>query len=403
MFRSFALVAALAASPAFGETLSGEIARTGLQSTETRLAALASPTDDERLGLGAVQFLRAIEIGFQTRWDYGLSDRTGMLPLLRLPIEENPNPKPFDPAVIRSIFSLTEAQLAKSIQTLSELPEGSVASFTVNLGSIWFDVNQNSLHDSGEDLLLMAAPVFMADTLLLGMDRIEIRFDSADAHWAAAYAHLLSGVSEFVMAYDPTGPIARIFDARIKLAEFGPPPPSFLTGSASIPDEIDMIAMVLDTFNQQPDAKHMERAHAHFLAMVDQNRDFWRLVALENDNDREWLPNAQQQSALGIALPPETGDVWLSVLSDGEALLRGEKLIPYWRTMGDQNDALVPKGGVDLKKIFLEPRPIDLVGWVQGRAAVPYLELGPLVSMASWDRFSNMLSGDAMLFALWLN
>ncbi len=30
----------------------------------------------------------------------GLTDRTGMLPLLRLPLADNPNPAPFDPAAI---------------------------------------------------------------------------------------------------------------------------------------------------------------------------------------------------------------------------------------------------------------------------------------------------------------
>ena len=46
------------------------------------------------------------------------------------------------------------------------------------------------------------------------------------------------------------------------------------------------------------------------------------------------LPNDKQQSALGLTLPPGTGAVWLSVLEDAEALLKGTKLAPYWRQRG---------------------------------------------------------------------
>src|SRR3989338_880270 len=77
----------LAATPfaASAETISQEIARTGLAATETRLAALTERKPEDQLALGSVQFLRAIEGSFQTRWKAGLTDRTGMLPLLRPP------------------------------------------------------------------------------------------------------------------------------------------------------------------------------------------------------------------------------------------------------------------------------------------------------------------------------
>ena len=84
-----------------------------------------------------------------------------------------------------------------------------------------------------------------------------------------------------------------------------------------------------------------------------------------------------------------------AVLADAEALLTGEKLIPYWRT-GDQ-------GGVNLQKLFLDPAPQDLAGWIQGWSALPYLQKGPLVTDDNWAQFEAMLAGDAMLFAIWLN
>lgn len=399
MLKRLAALALLAATPAAAEGISTEIAKTGLAATEARLVALPSPSEDEVLALGAVQFLRAIEGTFQTRWTYGMTDRSGMLPLLRLPLDDNPGAKPFEPPVVAQIFRDAEAGLAKAITTFSTLPDAPAAALELNLGDVWFDVNGNAARDAGEELAAIVGTLSMgASPAEMGMEPQAlptIRFDAADAAWATAYAHLLSGVAETVLAYDPTEPLTRVIGARLTMAEFGAPPPSFLTGMDRMPDEIDLIAMVLATLNQTPDKAHATAAHGHFLEMIAQNRRFWTLVEAETDNDREWLPNARQTSGMGVALPPETGAVWQGVLADAEAVLKGEKLIPYWR-VGDL-------GGVNLQKLFLEPAPQDVAGWIQGWSAVPYLEKGPLVSAENWSRFEGMLTGDAMLFAIWLN
>lgn len=394
MFKLAAVLATLAALPAYAETLSAELARTGLSATEIRLAALASPSEEERFALGAVQFLRAIEGTFQTRWAYGMTDRTGMLPLLRLPLEDNPAPKPFEAAAIAALFRDAEAGLAKSIATLELVPETSAAGLEISLADLWFDVNGNATRETGEGLveIVNADPFAAAETTAT---LPTIRFDAADAAWAAAYGHLLSGVSEMVLAYDPTEPITRILNARQVMAEWGQPTPSMIFGDQRLPDEVDMLAMVFATLDQQPDKARMARAEAHFLAMIAQNRAFWARVEAETDNDREWLPNARQASGLGVTLPSETAQLWQAVLADAEALLKGEKLIPYWRT-GDA-------GGINLHLLFTDPRPVDVPGWFQGWAALPYLQSGPLVSAESWSRFEAMMTGDAMLFALWLN
>lgn len=399
MLKRLGLLAALAASPASAQSLSAEIGQSGLGPTEARLTALASPTEDETLALGAVQFLRAIEGSFQTRYTHGLTDRSGLLPLLRLGLSDNPAPAAFDPAVITRIFAEAEAGLARAITSFAALPDGSPAALELALGDLWFDVNRNAARDGGEGLADIVGTLALGTPPAgAGMEPPTlpvIRFDVADAAWASAYAHLLSGIAEAVQAHDPTEPITRIMAARAGLAAFGPPPPSFLTGMAQAPDEIDLVAMILAALEQTPDPARAAAAHGHFLAMIAENRRFWARVAAETDNDREWLPNARQVSGLGVTLPPETAVLWQAVLEDAEAVLKGEKLIPYWRT-GDL-------GGINLQKVFLEPRPVDVAGWIQGWAALPYLQQGPLVSAETWARFSAMMTGDAMLFALWLN
>jgi hypothetical protein len=51
----------------------------------------------------------------------------------------------------------------------------------------------------------------------------------------------------------------------------------------------------------------------------------------------------------------------------------------------------------------LEPRPLDLVLWVQGTAATPYLEKGELTKPAVWNRLTRVFGGEFVGFAIWFN
>ena len=394
-----ALLALMLAAPATAETLSAAIGRSGIAATEARLAALPSPADDERFALGGLRFLAALEQSFQIRWQNGMSDRTGMLPFLRLPVPDNPTPQPFDPGAVAAIFTAADARLEAARAALEPIAATSDFGLEVDLGDLWFDINANTTRDPGEDLLDIAGPALLGwrwDDRAPGTPAPVIRFDAADAAWLTAYAHALQAVSQIVLAYDPTEPLTRILSARARLAEYGPLPPDLILGSQNDGlDSIDMIALILATLEQQPDAARMGVAHDHLLTAIAANRDIWARVATDTDNAAEWLPNARQTSAFGRALPEGTAESWQGVLADGEALLKGEKLVPYWRAGAG--------GGINLAKVFAEPGPVDLAGWVQGWAALPYLEAGPLVSAENWSRFESLAGGEPMLLALWFN
>lgn len=387
-----ALALLLLALPVQAETLSQEIGRTGLAATQTRLAALPTRTDAETFTLGGVQFLRAIEGTFQDRYAMGLTDRSGLLPLLRLPLADNPNPTPFAPQAIVALFANAADDLAAAKTTLTTLPTTSDFAVEIDLADIWFDVDQSGTRTAGEGLGDLVAPLQPSTT---GAPLPVVRFDVADAAWTAAYADLLGGICSMMQAYDPTAPIARVLQARAAMEQFGPLSPDPIFGGGASLDVVDLIAMVLDTLNQTPDKAHMAAAKQHFRDMIALNRTFWDRVATETDNDREWLPNDAQQSALGLPVPPGTGAAWLAVLSDMDAVLTGQKLVPHWRITG--------AGGVDVSAMFDDPRPIDLMGWIQGWAAQPYLKQGPLLDQDSLSAFDSLVSGQAMLFAIYLN
>ncbi len=384
----------LAAAPAAAQDISAEIAGTGLAATEARLAALPAPTEADRFALGGIRFLRAVEATFQTRFRTGMSDPTGTIPFLRLDQGAAPDAS-FAPGDVAALFTAAATGMAAAREPLADLATGPEFALTIRLGDLWFDVNADATRTPDEDLMALLGPS------LLGwrwFDRDPatpaptITFDRADAAWLSAYTHLLEGLSEVILAYDPTDALTRAAAARDGMRAISPP---YAEEFFVITPFVDAVWVMLDALDQQPDAARLSKAQAHFLSMVADNRSFWAAVESETDNTAEWLPNDRQTSALGLTLPPGTGATWLSVLADGEALLKGEKLIPYWR-LGDG-------AGVNLARMFTDPAPIDVKDWIQGTGALPYLEKGDTITPESWRQFEAMMGGDAMLMSLWLN
>ena len=388
------------------DTLSAEIGQKGLAQVEARLAALPGRTEAETFALGGVQFLRAVEISFQDRWSAGLTDRSAMLPLLRMPLPPNPAAKAFDPASVVGIFIHTGDKLAQAKATLAALPDSADFGVEIALSDLWFDVNANAVRDPFEGIADIIGTAALgggtepaADGTTPPQNLPTVRFDIADAAWLAAYSDLLNGFCDMVRAYDPTEPLTRIIAARDKMLSLGPAYPDFIFGDMGngpeALDGFDLIAVILATLNQQPDKSRMASARAHLLATVAENRVFWNRVAAETDDAQEWLPNEHQHSAIGIDLPPGTQASWLAVLSDVEDVLNGKKLLPFWR--------VGPPAGINLAKVFTDPAPIDVAGWVQGWAALPYLEKGTLTDPANTDAFDRLVEGQSMLFSLYLN
>mgnify|MGYP001788455110 CR=1 FL=1 len=153
--------------------------------------------------------------------------------------------------------------------------------------------------------------------------------------------------------------------------------------------------MALLALSKTPNPDLARDAHAHLLAMIADNRRFWAAVALEPDNQNEWVPNDKQVSGLGIILPPGTGARWQAVLADAEKILMGELLIPHWRFGAE--------AGINMRMLFETPPAIDLVTFIQGEGLLRYAEKGDLASLMSWNEFARLVQGDAMLFAVFLN
>ncbi|MBA3911282.1 MAG: hypothetical protein C0524_15770 [Rhodobacter sp.] len=391
---AISLALALAAAPAAAETLSQEIARLGLAPVEVRLAALPSPTNEELFALAGLRFLGGVEAALQLRWQTGVRADWSELPILRLPIPENPGARPFAPEDFTALLIGLDNQMESSREALAQLGDKPFA-LEIRLADLWFDINLNDVRDAGEDLASIAG--LMGGGRIIGAQVADpvIRFDAADAAWLSAYTHFLSGFASTALAFDPEPAIQRVLDSSAAIyALWGDtPPPNAM--DMMFGRQVDRIAMALFALSNTPDKTQALDAHTHLLTMIRENRRFWSLVALEPDNDREWVPNDAQVSGLGIVMPPGTGERWQAVLADAEALLQGEILIPHWRFGAE--------AGINLKKLFENPPPIDLVTFIQGEGLLPYAEKGTRASLLAWNEFARLVSGDAMVFAVFLN
>jgi hypothetical protein len=389
------VLALMLATPVAAETISEEIARTGLAPTEARLAALPSPTNEDLFALAGVRFLGGVEAALQLRWQTGVKADWSELPILRLPIPENPNAIPFQAADFTALIRNLDADMEASREALTKLGDKPF-SLPIRIADLWFDINANGTREPGENLSEVTGIALGGGRMFgVAVEDPVITFDTADGAWLSAYTHFLSGFASTALAYDPEPAIQRVLDSSKAIyALWGDTPPNNAM-DMMFGRQVDRAAMVLHALSNTPDKALAQKAHDHFLSMITENRRFWSLVALETDNTGEWVPNDTQVSGLGLNVPPGTGERWQAVLADAEKLLKGEVLIPHWRFGAE--------AGINLKKAFENPPPVDLITWIQGEGLLPYAEKGPQMSMQSWRDFEDFVQGDAMLFAVFLN
>ncbi len=402
IFTTLALIFATGSVAAQSNSL---LANSSLAEAEAILEAQPVKLADDQFTYGAVLFLRGIEKSLQFRWQHNMAIKDFDLPVLRLPVPPNPDAQPFSPELITVLFQNLRDDMAAS-QAALDAVSGEI-SVKIDLMALWFDINMNGARDHGEGLMEFGINTMMSrrqasEMLSEGSPAVTVNFDTADVAWLNAYTHLLSGLSELVIAFDPTEAITKVLSSNQAMMD--------LRGNTSAPNIIDALiggnaggfggwvdqfAMVYGALNQQPIAENTRAAHGHFLAMIAQNKVFWAAVAAETDNNLEWIPNATQTAALGFTLPEGAAESWQAILGDAEQMLKGELLVSYWR--------IAPSGGVNVQKLFENPPVVDIVDWFQGAGLLPYLERGPTLSSRNFRQFERMLSGDTLLYALLFN
>ncbi|WP_376694052.1 hypothetical protein [Wenzhouxiangella sp. EGI_FJ10409] len=361
----------------------------------------AHPDDAERrLALGFLQFTAAIERLGQSWYRYGLrsrSDFASMMPFLRLPIPDNPEPEPIAYEDGRAVFERMLADFARAEATLAAIDDPGVA-LDIHPGRGYLDFNDDGEAQEDEALWRILATVNRGS----GLDaetaaQFRIRLDSADVHWLRGYTHLLSALLEFYLSHDGK----RLFDHTAHLYFERPDTPYPFLAELQVDGGMtsmffDAIALIhlIDLPVVEPDRR--ARAVAHLEAVIAQSRQSWQAIREETDDEREWVPGPQQTGVIpGANVTEAMVEQWLAFLDETESILAGDTLVPFWR--GQEPI------GINLRRALLESERFDLVLWLQGSGAAPFFEDGPITEAAFWRELRGTFNGRFLGFALWFN
>ena len=86
---------------------------------------------------------------------------------------------------------------------------------------------------------------------------------------------------------------------------------------------------------------------------------------------------------------------WMYFLDQAEGVLEGRLLLAHWR--------FAPTQGLNLRRMFEEPRTLDPVLILTGPGAIPYIETGPLAAGSTMGTGIDLLGGGMLAYFLWFN
>ncbi len=370
---------------------------------------------EDRFALGIAQTCAAIERLTASLNRYGLNPKTTEgLRMLGMPTVamDNPAEEAIDAGKFREVLDQFYQDLSQAQQTLETVEPDGDLKVVLDITRVRLDYNGDG--EAGQDeaigrliqRLRMQQPrrVVVGDDvepMPTEVDPFPIALDAGDVYWLRGYCHLLMGTADFILAHDTDeifNHTAHLFFARVDtpytfLAET-PMGGMFDTGMIS-----DIIAFIHLIRLDVSDPQRMLASRDHLLQVSALSRNSWESILAETDNDREWIPSTTQTSVLGASLVVDQDrlDNWMSFLDEYDAILAGDKLLPFWR--GQPSKIM----GVNVAKIFEQPQTFDLVLWVQGSAAKPYLQVGELTTPQFWRQLTRAFRGDFLSFAVIVN
>ena len=406
-----------------------------------RLEADGTPT--ARFGLGAVTFFGGLERFAQAMRRHGLSPRRSlflagfMRGLPRTGGPEGPV-EPLDHATFRGHLERLHADMQAARDLLAAVDRGADTRIVIDLGAARLDATGKgdavTILEIGR--LVGLVPPRKATGLIrrrarardgtrtavprpsYPLDTLVFAFDTADAVWLQGYSEVVMAQLDFALAHD----FEPLFDATfhvlfpragLPMADLLPPPRD---QRSPLGDSIvDVIAAIHLTNFAVIDPPRRARVRERLLRVIALSRENWRLIRAETDADREWLPGPEQGDAhpiRGTRTTEAEVEAWLAALDTAEAALEGRVLVPHARLTRSArrrraDEGAPPDGperGIDLVRFFETTEPFDLVLFVQGAGARPFLREGPVIDATAWRKAQGAFGRRGLWgTALWFN
>ncbi len=355
-----------------------------------------------RFGLGTVQFLRSVEALAQGLYRHGLlQQQRGLLATwIELPLPVNPRPEKISYQQARQLVQDFVTGLTRAEATLAQVGDEDVK-LPLHFGLIRMDLTGDGMTSEEETLWKIYASVNRRPGATAEEARhFVIGFDTGDVYWLRGYCHLLMGLGEASLAHDWKELFERA--GHVIFPDVESPYPFLNDYSRTDRNDfsfqriVDVIAYIHLLNFPVIAPERMQLALGHLESMMDLSTRSWDFIERETDDDHEWLPNPKQAGVIpNVRVTAEMIATWRHVLAESKLLLQGKKLIPFWRG-GEVR-------GVNLRLVFTQAKPFDLVMWIQGTGAAPYLQKGELTDGEVWNRMQRVFRGEFIGFALWFN
>ena len=405
LFVCLPIASAFAAMPDAAKTLFEAKNVSERNTALSALEAAASHDPASAYAAGAGEFFTALEILASGLHRHGFeSPQSFMLPLMRLPVPDNPNPQPLTYDEFRAILVAFRDRLEKSAATLGAVPADADIGMVVDLTHAGIDLDEDGAIAPQESFAAIIATLSRS-TPDAAAPPLVFRFDRADGYWLQGYAEFLMAQADFWLAHDFRamfdGSFHMLFPrAKLPLQDALVPADGGVSGGmlASEWRFADFISLVHLINWPVVEPERRKAARRELLEMIRLSREDWKAIRAETDNDREWLPGPQQKGVnplTGLEVGEEQVQAWLATLTMAEDLLEGRVLLPHYRIAGK---------GINMKRFFDEPKPFDLVLSITGPAIAPYLESGKILTSQDFDQIQREFGGAGFLtFALWFN
>lgn len=400
------LLALTASADPVEDALLGKVGGGTLTDSLAALTQLveASPGDDRaRLALGLLTIVKTGEDTAQWMYTHGAGMPTRnaggfVFPMLAA-IPGNPEPARTTSEDLDAFFGAWMEDLREADQILAKITDGNVK-LEVDLARLRLDLNGNGIASDNEMAGVAFSILFRG-----GRPRAEdvpsfvVGADRADVEWLRAYCHVFLALGEMHLAHDQRELFERAGHVIFPNTET---PHDYLRGRSVFDptmtglDVSDLIAFVHLIRFPVDEPERMAKAREHWLRAIGHSRIMWTHALVETDNDREWLPNPNQDAAMGgMRMTEARVKLWHDLLADTEAALNGKKLVRFWRGDGVR--------GINLKRVFEEPREFDLILWIQGSAARGYLEEGELTRDFLWRDFEDAFGDQPFRYIFYVN
>ena len=382
----------------------------GIKALESALAADAK-NDSLTSQLGIAQFFTALEKLEQDWHRLGLNDSVfgELIPFLRLPVAPNVHPERVTNESGRKVIADFIARLGVASETLAKVGDDAGMNISLRPGLVRLDFDGDG--KAGEDEVLWKVIERLVPGARFSAADAKgflVKLDLGDVRWMQGYCHLLSAVGEAMLAHDTeklfqhTAPVF-FADAETPFDFLKRRNPNGAFGGlsvsgrpATVDDVLDAVAFIHLLNFPVKEPQRMASALRHLEEVTKFSRQSWKAILAETDDDHEWIPNPKQKGVFRAGeVSEEMVQRWFAFLDEADAILAGKKLLPFWRDAGGR--------GVNLRRVFTEPTTFDLILWIQGTGATPYLEKGTITDPDFWKATNRIFRGEFLGFAIWFN